>query len=224
MKVALLTYHAPHRKTQQALAGLALQPELQLRLYGLPFHERAARSPRFRHRPDMWTAGHPNEVAQHYGLEYCKIESVGDIDQPFDVALIAGAGLLPTDFVVNNTILNCHGGLIPSVRGLDAFKWAIYDSQPLGNTLHIIDADVDAGKPLKALRTPVYADDSLEMLAQRHYELELQLLCAFPHFLENPQPLDSSLPNRPPRKRMPASIEMETIELFPRYIEEYAYR
>ena len=103
----------------------------------------------------MWTAGHPNEVAQHYGLEYCKIESVGDIDQPFDVALIAGAGLLPTDFVVNNTILNCHGGLIPSVRGLDAFKWAIYDSQPLGNTLHIIDADVDAGKPLKALRTPV---------------------------------------------------------------------
>ena len=224
MKVALLTYDVPHRKTQQILAGLALQPALRLRLYGLPFHERAARSPRFHHRPDMWTAGQPNEVAQHYELEYCRIEAVGDIDQPFDVALIAGAGLLPAAFVADNTVVNCHGGLIPSVRGLDAFKWAIHDSQPLGNTLHIVDADVDAGQPLKALRTPVYADDSLETLAQRHYELELQLLCAFPRFLKDPEPIDNCLLNRPPRKRMPAAIEVDMMALFPRYIEKYACR
>ena len=170
----------------------------------------------------MWTAGQPNEVAQHFGLEYRRIEDVGDIDQPFDVALIAGAGLLPAAFVADNTVINCHGGLNPSVRGLDAFKWAIHDGQPLGNTLHLVDADVDAGRPLKALRTPVYADDSLKTLAQRHYEFELQLLCAFPLFLKNPEPVDENLPIRPPRKRIPSSLEAEMLARFPQYLKKHA--
>ena len=221
LNVALLTYDAPHRKTQQVVANLALQPTLQLRLYALPFHVRPARSPHFRHRPHMWTAGRPERVAQYYDLEYRRIDNTDEIDQPFDVVLIGGAGLLPARFVSSNTVVNCHGGFIPLVRGLDAFKWAIHDLQPLANTLHIIDANVDAGHPLKVLRTPVYEDDSLETLAQRHYELEIQLLGQFSFFLENPEPIDGDLPVRPPRKRMPASVETETTARFPLYLEKF---
>ena len=221
-KVALLTYDAPHLKTQQVLASLALQSTLQVRLYALPFHQRPARTPRFRHRPNMWTAGRPDCVARHYNFEFRRIDSVDAIDEPFDVALIGGAGLLPAPFVSSHTVVNCHGGLIPLVRGLDAFKWAIHDLQPLANTLHIVDADVDAGRPLKVLRTPVYKDDCLETLAQRHYESEIQLLQRYSYFMTNPEPIDEGLTERAPRKRMPASIEAEMMSRFTQYAERYA--
>jgi len=222
MNLYVLTYDVPHLKTQQLLATLYLNPEWELSLLGLPFNPRTPRQPAFQHRPEMNSGGHPTSLARHYEISYRTIsgvEELGELDGP---VMIAGAGILATEFVERNTVLNCHGGLIPSVRGLDAFKWAIFDRQPLGNTLHVIDGDVDAGRHLKALRTPVYGDDTMQSLAERHYENELLLLCSFHGFLKNPQPPLEDLPERPARMRMPGDVEQAMIAGFPEYLEQFA--
>ena len=51
--------------------------------------------------------------------------------------------LIESEFCSAATIINCHAGLVPESRGLDAFKWAIYHGRPLGNTLHIIDQNIE---------------------------------------------------------------------------------
>jgi phosphoribosylglycinamide formyltransferase 1 len=222
MRVYVLTYNVPHLKTQQLLATLALVAGRELSMLGLPFNPRAPRQPAFQHRPEMALGGHPKHLAEYYGIDYqtiAGVEELGRLDGP---VIIAGAGLLAADFVNRNTVINCHGGLIPSVRGLDAFKWAIHDHQPLGNTLHVIDGEVDAGRHLKALPTPVYRDDTMQSLAQRHYENELLLLGNFQTFLDTPEPPMTHLPERPARMRMAADTERTMISGFVDYLIQYA--
>lgn len=222
MNIAILTYDTPHLKTQTLVTALALTSTSRIQLFGLPFNPRPPRQPLLQHRPDMNTAGHPRALARHFNLTYQPIDGPNDINEGFDVVLVAGAGLLPAEFVERAPVINCHGGLIPSVRGLDAFKWAIHDRQPLGNTLHVIDAEVDAGAHLKAIRTPVFPDDSLESLARRHYEMEMLLLVNFVDYLSNPEKPPIDLPVRPARKRMPIDVEREMIAGFPQYLTQFA--
>ncbi len=217
VRLAVLTYDQPHLKTQQLVAALSLDAVVRMELYGLPYVPRPPRSPLFPHRPEMATAGHPREVAKAYGIPYRAIEDVAEIGTEVDAAIVAGVGLLPGAFVERLPVVNGHPGLIPTVRGLDAFKWAIHDGMPLGVSLHLLDAEVDAGRHLKSLRTPVYADDTLETLAHRHYELEILLLASFRRFLERPAEPPPGLAERPARKRMPAEAEREMIEGFPAY-------
>ena len=53
--------------------------------------------------------------------------------QDFDYCLITGAGILDKKIIGNKKILNIHPGIIPTTRGLDSFKWAIYNLNPLWN-------------------------------------------------------------------------------------------
>jgi phosphoribosylglycinamide formyltransferase 1 len=222
MNIAILTYDTPHLKTQTLVSALALTTAFRIQLFGLPFNPRPPRQPLLQHRPDMNTTGHPRDLARHFDLTYQPIDGPSDIEEAFDVALVAGAGLLPAEFVERAPVINCHGGLIPSVRGLDAFKWAIHDRQPLGNTLHVIDAEVDAGTHLKAIPTPIFPDDSLESLARRHYELEMLLLINFAEHLNNPEKPPTDLPVRPARKRMRLDTERDMIAGFPQYLKQFA--
>ena len=222
MKLGLITYHAPHLKTEQLLRALTLDPDLEIALYALPLIPRPARAVRFAPRPDMTGGAHPEALAGHYGLDYRRIGEVEVIDDPLDVCVIAGAGLLPASFVERYPVVNGHPGLQPAVRGLDAFKWAICDRMPLGISIHLIDEAVDAGRHLKSVCTPVFADDSLERLAARHYALEIALLARFAQFLDAPEDTLPDLAERPARMRMPAEVEAAMCAGFPDYLDRFA--
>jgi phosphoribosylglycinamide formyltransferase-1 len=217
MKVGLLTYDTPHLKTEQIPCGLALEPGMAVDVLASPFSPRKPRAPRFQHRPDMNASITPAELSHQLGFGFSRVPEVGEIDRDFDYIIIGGAGLLPAEFVNRYKVVNCHPGLQPAVRGLDAFKWAIHDGQPLGVSLHLIDEEVDAGTHLKSVRTPVAANDTIETLARRHYELEIQLLIAFHRFAANPQPYLPGLEVRLPRLRMPAEAEKVMLERFDDY-------
>ena len=83
--------------------------------------------------------------------------------------IITGAIILDKEIIGNKKIINVHPGIIPTTRGLDSFKWAIYNLDPLGITLHYIDQRVDSGEVLRVFNTPVYLSDTLQTLARRHY-------------------------------------------------------
>lgn len=225
MKVAIITYDAPHLKTEQVGLSLAARPGLDLHLFALPFRPRPAREPLFQHRPEQASAPPSAQVARSIGCAFTRVESAGEIAvEGFDYYVIAGAGLLPGSFVerTRGKVINAHPGIIPVSRGLDSFKWSIVDGVPVGNTLHFIDGEADAGDVLTIRPTPVFASDSLESFARRHYEQEIDMLCSFDRYLGAPRAASSLGEPRPARMRMPREQEVRLLEAFDRYKEAFA--
>lgn len=119
-------------------------------------------------------------------------------------------------------IINCYPGIIPNVRGLDAFKWAIYDMLPMGNTLHFIDGAVDIGQPIKIVETPVFSTDhSIGILARRHCKYEINLLSHFDWFLDGDRSEYDFTSQRPAHMRMKRAEENIMISRFQSYFEKY---
>ena len=93
--------------------------------------------------------------------------------------IVGGAGILPDSVVNNYKVINAHPGLIPTTRGLDSFKWAIYFQEPIGVTIHQINSEVDLGILIHHSQTKVYRNDDIMELAKRHYTNEIDILCEY---------------------------------------------
>jgi phosphoribosylglycinamide formyltransferase-1 len=179
-KVGIITYNAPHHKTAQVLERLSKkvchsEKAIEYVVFALPYVERKARDVIFQHRPLSQDVEHTKILADKYGMEYVICKSETDI-QGCEVYILCGAGILSKECVDGNKILNCHPGIIPEVRGLDAFKWAIYNNQMVGNTLYFITEEVDLAIEGLVSETPVYKDDTLKTFSDRHYDREIEML------------------------------------------------
>lgn len=194
--------------------GLAVRGMTDLAFFALPFVARKPREILFAHRPEM-TDGAPSvEVAAALGASFTRCQTPDAIPpDAADIFLIVGAGLLPPSFVTatRGRVLNSHPGLIPLVRGLDAFKWAILDQKPIGNTLHYIDEAADAGDVVASVRTPIFPDDTLEGFARRHYEIEIAMMVQFDQYIASgvARPALDGGEIGPARLRMPAERQAE---------------
>lgn len=220
--VGIITYDAPHLKTQEVATALAARGLGPLRFFALPFKPRKPRAPLIAHRPDQSAAPETRRIAKELGAEFIACADDSDIAGGCAVYLVTGAGILSAACVAGKRILNAHPGVVPAVRGLDAFKWAIHDDQPLGVTLHVIDAEVDAGEVLAVVPTPVGAGDTVESLAARHYALENDVLIHFDAYLaDGTNPYDG-IAMRPNRLRMPREAEEEMVGRFPAYVAKWS--
>lgn len=213
--VGIITYDTNHLKTEQVL--LQLIGKYDMRVYALPYLQRSARRTLLPHRPNQSVAAHPREICERYGLPYIPVESDTQIDNSCGLYLITGAGILSEECLRGKQVLNGHPGVIPAARGLDAFKWSIYDMLPLGVTLHYIDGQVDAGEVVSILPTPVFPSDTLESLARRHYENEIQMLVDFRMHLAHPQNPFAGIAQGESRRRMKVEQEAELPERFDQY-------
>jgi phosphoribosylglycinamide formyltransferase-1 len=218
--VGLITYQYPHLKTEQVLQRL-LNTDFEFRMYALPFTPRKSRETLIRHRPEQSDAVAPEVMAKKHNIPFIKCANDKDIDDSCDIYLILGAGILSAECIKEKRIINCHPGIIPACRGLDSFKWAIYEMKPLGVTLHYIDAELDAGQIIYVVPTNVYITDSLTTLARRHYENEIECLSRFYEFLDRPQNPFFNIEKGEPKKRMPLEIERKLVRRFSEYIERY---
>ncbi len=212
--IGILTYDFFHLKTEQIVHQLLRKNFKYITLFALPYAQRPQRNVLIPHRPNQADAVATEELAKKNNLSFIKHDGESDL-QGCDFYLIAGAGILPSNIIRGKEIINAHPGVIPSVRGLDSFKWSIYNKIPLGITLHYIDEAVDAGRIISIVRTPIYMSDSLITLARRHYELEIEVLSNFTDYLANS--VVESFPTCNPHRRMPAEIEVEMIRRFDNY-------
>ncbi len=220
--VGLITYHSPHLKTEQVLQRLLnLDAGFEFRMYALPFLQRKPRETLFRHRPEQSDAVAPQTMAEKHGISYALCNTDNDIDDRCDVYIILGAGILSAKCVQGKKIINCHPGIIPASRGLDSFKWAIYEMKPLGITLHYIDAQVDAGEIISVIPTNTYVFDSLTTLARRHYENEIDVLSRFTDFLKKPSNPFQDIDEGEAKKRMPFRQERELASRISEYTDKY---
>ena len=183
MKICLITYDRPHRKTAQVFWGLWFRREFEISFLIVPFRERKQRAPVKPHRPLQFIGVSGQTMAEAYDLIVYSYEDRA-LALKNDIVLVCGANILEDEFVNSGKVINCHPGLIPQTRGLDSFKWAIHENQQVGNSLHWIDSEPDAGEVIHHLPTPVFRDDTYDSFATRHYENEILLLQHFDKFLD----------------------------------------
>jgi len=221
--IGIITYDYPHLKTEQVLLNLLTKykPE-QFELFALPFVPRKERSIQIIHRPDMSKSVLPELIARAHGITYTPVAHDYDIPGGLDLYLVSGAGILSAEFVKNKKTINTHPGIIPAVRGLDAFKWAVYEMKPLGVSLHYIDETVDAGEIISVIPTDVFKTDTFETLCRRHYENEVQMTSNFEYYLQHPVNIFPDIESCAPHRRMSLATEIEMIARFEEYKERYS--
>jgi phosphoribosylglycinamide formyltransferase-1 len=219
--VGLITYDYPHLKSEQVIHNLMRRKDYIYKIYALPFKPRPKREVLFNHRPDQTNAIATEVIARKHNIPYIKVNSDREIDNSCEIYLILGGGILSAECVKGKKIINCHPGIIPIARGLDAFKWSIYELAPLGVTLHFINSEVDSGEVISVIPTEVYFTDTLDTLARRHYENEIDVLSNFEYYLDAPINNFRHIQEKEPHRRMPVNIEKEMIQMFDKYVNKY---
>lgn len=224
-KIGIMTYPVKHRKTFDLLALLKANGYKDVYVYAIPYHYTKKKFPIYQHRPEMnYSVPDLHSMCINYGYEYKEGQLATFQIEDDRIILIAGAGILPEDFVRNHVVINAHPGYIPNCRGLDAFKWAIIEDQPIGVTTHLIGEYVDAGKIIERRMIPVYSADTFHAVAQRVYENEVSML------VEAIEKYDIiSMDIIPPEdsvvhRRMPQDVETGLMESFKRYVVKHSER
>ena len=213
MRIGIITYDYAHLKTEQLVCRYIQNEKIsEINLYALPFTPREQRAVIIPHRPDMTRSVPTKSLEELTKVKFQKWNGKEAINEFNDIFIIGGAGILDIAFANSKPIVNAHPGIIPLTRGLDSFKWAIYNNNPVGNTLHLIDNEVDKGEILQIKYTPVFSSDSLETLARRHYELEIDMLANILDVIDS-RVVPSDI-EKPATMRMKADIEAEMVRKF----------
>ena len=200
MKVGIITYDYKHLKTEQLVNNLVLDKRIhEIKLFALPFLKRKERKVLFQHRPNQNTGTLTRNLKKLDKVSFQEWSGNEIISDRVDFFLIAGAGIIDINFAQGKPIINAHPGIIPTSRGLDSFKWSILNGDVVGITLHLIDKEVDKG----------------EVLARRHYELEIFILSRALDVLE--ERVVTDVEEKPARLRMPIETEKNMLKDFDRW-------
>lgn len=218
--IAIITYDAPHRKTQDLICKLILNGYPEIHLVVIPWIQRKNYQPIFSHRPSGKVPVSIEETCARMHLDFTRVNTedlTHYFDQnSFDHILIGGAGILPEDLAANHKVINAHPGYLPNTKGLDAFKWSIYSGMPIGATTHYISDKTDEGELIEKTIIPVYFEDTFHSVAYRLYETEIDMMVnAIRRIEQNEATLesladDSYISNR----RMPHHLELVMMHRF----------
>ena len=162
----------------------------------------------------------PFDLCKKLGYNFNKIE-VDDLSNlESEWILIGGAGILPEDVVNSERVINSHPAYLPYVRGLDSLKWAIYYGHPIGVTTHIISEECDAGKLIRREFVPLYSWDTFHSVAQRQYELEIDMLVDSIEDVKTATLDELSTTKSEPMRRMTHRHEMRLMKRFQDIIDK----
>ena len=222
MRACLLSYQANHRKTFDVIAGLKARGYSDVCVYAKQYHYNKSFKPIYEHRPALEFTQYDEinyrEFINNYGYDLRDIDDYKDINQYDEIDsifLVCGAGIIPKEIYDKYTIINSHPGYIPNCRGLDAYKWAIVEKQPIGVTTHIIGDYVDAGDIIAREEVPINGNDTFHSVAYRVYHLEVKMLI---DAVENHSvSFQTEGEGYDIHKRMPPEIETGIIGKFNKY-------
>jgi phosphoribosylglycinamide formyltransferase-1 len=217
--IGIITYDAPHKKTQDLVYQLILKGHKDLHIVATPWVERKNFVPIYRHRPGKAIDTSLDQLCDQLsiGLSRQPMESLPDFlnQKKFDHILIAGAGILPESLAQAFKIINTHPGYLPYVKGLDAFKWAILQGHPIGVTTHYISEKADEGLLIQKKTVPVYFEDTFHSVAYRQYEMEIEMLADAVKIVEGHPTLEDLADDQyAANRRMPHHLEIKMMMKF----------
>ena len=217
--IGIITYDAPHKKTQDLIYQLILKGRKDLHIMATPWVERKNFVPIYKHRPGKTIDVSLSALCRQLGLNLSRLpmDELPDFlnQMKFEHILIAGAGILPEALAKNFKIINTHPGYLPYVKGLDAFKWAIYNEHPIGITTHYISEKADEGLLIQRKEVPVYYEDTFHSVAFRQYEMEIEMLADAAQIVAgNPTLEDLADDQYTANRRMPHHLEIKMMDKF----------
>lgn len=221
--IAVLSYQTKHRKTYDTLCLLKANGYSHVHVYATPLTYQKRRFPLVQHRPSfVYDIPETRDLCGNFGFAYSEC-AVNELDiAKNELVLVAGAGILPEDFVASHMIINAHPGYIPNCRGLDAFKWAIIEDQPIGVTTHLLGKYVDAGCVIERVQIPVYENDTFHSVACRVYGNEINMLVRAVKLVQHTEALQYIEPGKfAVHKRMPEDIEKTLLNEFEIYKKKH---
>lgn len=226
-QIAVITYNTPHRKTQDVLHGLKAKGYENVKVYALPFVQRENPfKPIYQHRPSKAINVDIAVYSKNFGYQF-ETTTADTLNQQLlydkaDFVIIAGAGLLPDELVETHKIINTHPGFLPKTRGLDSLKWAIVKGVEIGVTTHFVDTEADAGFLIEQQIVPVYSNDTFHSVAQRQYEIEIEMLVNSIEVIPTLNDFPSlSTTEFEATRRMSKAIEENLMSSFDQYKEQF---
>lgn len=97
------------------------------------------------------------------GIQYKIVKNLNgkesiDFIKEADIGIYSGGGILGKKFLERFCVgvLNCHGGKLPEIRGMNSAEWSILLNIPLRNTLHFMERKLDMG-PILMLKQHDYS-------------------------------------------------------------------
>ena len=212
MKIGLLTYNTPHRKTQDVLLRL-LAKGYDVTLVAQPFTKEERPEPIYPHRPTGAININPKELSTLIRCDYivCDHNHLNRLD--CDVYIIGGAKIITS--LPKAPVINSHPGVLPYTRGLDSFKWAIYHGLPIGVTVHIIDEKIDSGHIIYREEIQKEPAEQFYHLAMRLYDFEINALVE--HFNDSDQEIEQDFYTEYPDKPFTRMSHIQEVEMMKRY-------
>jgi hypothetical protein len=120
--------------------------------------------------------------ARERGVEVAGVRRLGD-PEPVrhlapDLLVLMGADLVPAPVLDVPTLgtINAHYGLLPAYRGMNVTEWSVLRGDPVGVTIHLVDAGVDTGAILLQEEIPIAAGDTFASLRRKHRDVAARLL------------------------------------------------
>ena len=199
MKIGVITYDVPHKKTQDVLFRLKAYGYDDVVCIALPFIPRKKFIPLIRHRMVNELPIQPWVFCNSLGFTYTESLRLTQ----YDKIIIGGANILSKDMIGKHEIINSHPGYLPYVRGLDSLKWAILGGYPIGVTTHVIDGGMMIDQQL----ITIDYFDTIHSLGYKTYQKELDMLI---DALIN----DTRIPidkGNLPKRRMPHRLEVKML-------------
>ena len=217
--INVLTYNAPHKKTQDLLFRLKLRGYDDVNVLATPWEFRKNFNPLIPHRKFNTLDTSPSVLCEKLGYNFSEIE-LDNLKISDEWILIGGAGMLPEEVVGSGKVINSHPAYLPYVRGLDSLKWAIYYGHPIGVTTHIVSEECDAGKLIKKELVPLYSWDTFHSVAHRQYEMEIDMLVDSIEDVKTTSFEELSTTKSQPHRRMSHSHEMRLMKRFQDIIDK----
>jgi methionyl-tRNA formyltransferase len=123
-----------------------------------------------------------NAWAREQGIPVKGVSRLGDV-APLrrlapDLLILMGADIVPAAVLAVPRLgtINAHYALLPAYRGMNATEWSVFRGDPVGVTVHLVDAGVDTGDILLQEEIPIEAGATFASLRRKHRDVAARLL------------------------------------------------
>lgn len=93
-----------------------------------------------------------------------------------DVIIPLGIGIIRDNLleIPEIGILNHHMGLLPKYKGMNVLEWSLFHNDPIGVTIHFIDAGIDTGDILLQKNIPIDSGDTIASLRAKSIPISVE--------------------------------------------------
>lgn len=232
MRIGIIGYDFPHRKSQEILLHCFLNNIRIDSYFAAPWKKLSFATSSIRTSIHDEGLVDLKNLCDKLGIEYIKGDHNSKaissliISKKLDVSIISGARILSKEIIDAHEygIINFHPAKLPEYRGLDCHFWSILEDEPLGITAHLIDQRMDCGYLLKFKRIPLKGNETIFDVNIGLINLGVKMIDATLQIIDKTK--KSNLPELPilegsNRKIMTEEMVKKTIKTLPHYLNRH---